>query len=352
MITGPKRAGACPHEDLEHILTHIGAGFSALNGSSFFITGATGFIGRWITEALLAANEAWNMKTRICVLTRDSAKFSKVAPHICNNPALSLINGDVRSFTLPATRFSHLIHAAADTQMTRDVNSEKELTSVIEDGAMHIADLAASHTPQKLLFLSSGQVYYPHTSPQKYREDESTVRAAGGASPYGMSKLNAELLLCDRGSKVHFDVIVARCFAFIGPFLPLDGHFAAGNFIRDLIMGRPIGITGNPLAVRSYLYTADLVIWLLNILTKGKPFHPYNVGSEEPVTIGQLASTVAACAPAKVREVTISAKPDTNAPFDYYVPSTARAREELGLRQTISLATAVSKTVNFYLKNQ
>jgi nucleoside-diphosphate-sugar epimerase len=148
-------------------------------------------------------------------------------------------------------------------------------------------------------------------------------------------------------------VTIARCFAFVGPYLPLDAHFAIGNFIGDAIGGGPIAVRGDGTAVRSYLYAADLVEWLVTILLRGRSGQAYNVGSEEGVSIIELARRVAAVAGESSSNgplaVEVAGAPTAGAAPDHYLPDCGRAREELGLRETTPLEEAIRRTIRFHV---
>jgi len=123
----------------------------------------------------------------------------------------------------------------------------------------------------------------------------------------------------------------------------LDAHFAIGNFIADRLHDRPIRVQGDGTPVRSYLYASDLMIWLWTILFQGQSRRAYNVGSEEALSIGILAREVAAALPPDV-DVDIASPAIAGAPVQRYLPCTARAREELGLRAEVTLREAICRT--------
>jgi dTDP-glucose 4,6-dehydratase len=166
-------------------------------------------------------------------------------------------------------------------------------------------------------------------------------------SAYGEGKRVGELL-CATAHKEHgVETTVARCFAFVGPHLPLDAHFAIGNFIRDAIKGEPIKVKdGTP--YRSYLYAADLAIWLWTILFAGWSCHPYNVGSNQGLPISDLAKLVALQLQVFPRpDVVTFGESGDIAASPRYIPGITRAKEELGLAVEVSLDHAIQKTANW-----
>jgi dTDP-glucose 4,6-dehydratase len=165
-------------------------------------------------------------------------------------------------------------------------------------------------------------------------------------SAYGIGKRTAEQLCVLYEKQFGVSSTIARCFAFVGPYLPLDIHFAIGNFIRDVMNGGPIVIKGDGTPYRSYLYSADLAIWLWTILLRGTPGHAYNVGSEESVSIAETAEAVVQSA-CLGNQIEIQGVPNLTSEVERYVPSTKRAQNELGLTQHFFLNEGIRRTITY-----
>ena len=333
-------------DDLDHILEHTRDLWTDLRGNRLFLTGGTGFFGCWLLESFTWANERLNLNTHVTVLTRDAARFRQRAPHLADAPGVEFVEGDVRSFAFPAGEFAHVIHAATDSAV---VPSVPEVVDTITTGTARVLEFASQARTRKLLFTSSGAIYGKQPSDLSHVSEEYT----GAPDPllpssgYGTAKRLAELQCALAAHSTELDAKIARCFAFVGPYMNLDVHFAIGNFLRDQMRGGPIVVKGDGSAVRSYLYASDLAIWLWTLLFRKTEALAYNVGSEEAINIADLAEAVAATASPQV-EVRIEGKP-TGAPPARYVPSTERIRKELGLSQTVSLQEAIAKTRRWFL---
>ena len=307
--------------------------FTSLDGRSaigqikrIFITGGTGFFGKSMLE-YRKQHPAWEWaKAEWMVLSRSPEKFISAYPELSRQEGVSFIAGDVRSFSFPSGKFDAIILAATSAVTTI---SDEEQSSVIIDGARHTLEFARACGCRKLLFTSSGAVYGPGTAPF----DE--IAPCRPVTAYGKSKLAAERILLDSG----LDVKIARCFAFTGPHLNKDIHFAIGNFMRDCLAGKDIVINGDGTPMRSYLYADDLVEWLFTILEHGEAGHPYNVGSDEAFSIRALAERVRSALGAK-NNIVVKGVP-TGAPPSVYVPDISRAKGELGLEVRTGLDDAI-----------
>ncbi|MFM9194893.1 MAG: NAD-dependent epimerase/dehydratase family protein, partial [Planctomycetia bacterium] len=281
--------------DVDALLDRTPSLWEPLRGASLFISGGTGFFGTWLLETLLAADRRFSLDCRATVLTRDPARFATKAPRLAADPAVLLLAGDVRDFPSPAGPITHVIHAATEASATLNADEPREMFDVCVEGTKRMLALGREKRARRFLFTSSGAVY-GRQPPELSHVPED---CAGGPDPldprnaYAEGKRAAELLcaLAARPAASGGDglpVSIARCFAFVGPHLPLDVHFAIGNFVRDVLAGGPIRIGGDGTPYRSYLYAADLAEWLFTILLRGEAGRAYNVGSEEAVSIREL----------------------------------------------------------------
>jgi len=334
-----------PKEDLELVLTHTRTLWEQLRGGRIFVTGATGFFGTWLLESFAHANEQLSLGAELVGLTRNLDAFVAKAPYLADHGSILLHQGDVRNFEFPKGNFSHVIHAG--TTSSAPVPAAEMLATIVE-GTRHTLDFAVASGAKRFLFVSSGAVYgkqppemthIPETYQGSLNEDDPNHAYAEG-------KRVGEELVAAFHKEHGLEATIARCFAFVGPGLPLDAHFAIGNFIRDSMKGESIRMKdGTP--YRSYLYAADLAIWLWTILFKGEVCHPYNVGSDQEITIAQLADTVASVLGGSVQPSTST--PNFNSSLSCYVPDLKNAHA-LGLEVRTPLTDAIRKTAHWYAR--
>jgi len=335
-------------EDLGAILDRGMSLWPSLKGARFFITGGTGFIGTWLLESFVRLNERLGLDMHAVVLTRNPDAFANRAPHIANHAGITFLSGDVRNFTFPEGKFSIVIHGATDASAKLLGEDPIRMFDTIVEGTRRVLDFAVQSSANKFLFLSSGAVYgeQPDHIQHWLESDFNGPDCSNAGSAYAEGKRAAELLCALYAKQYGVGVKLARCFAFVGPYLPLDSHFAIGNFIRDAMAKDTIQVNGDGTPYRSYLYAADLISWLWVVLMNGKTATPYNIGSDEAISIGELAAlvdlTLGGCG------IDIREKPRAGISPKRYVPSVKRAENELGLTQSVTLQQALIKTARWH----
>lgn len=350
-------------DDLAHILAHTEGIWENLREQNVFVTGGTGFFGRWLLESFAHANNALKLNARMVVLSRNPSRFTQEAPHLGESSGIHFVRGDVQTFDAAEVRaqlavgapgrYAFVIHAATDASAKLNTENPLQMIDTILRGTRAALEFAVATGASRFLLTSTGAVYGRQPPEITHIPEEYT----GGPDPtnpssaYGEGKRLAELLCACFHQHYRIEPVIARCFAFVGPGLPLDGQFAIGNFLRDATVGVPVRLTGDATSRRSYLYAADLVVWLWVILVKGVALRPYNVGSEGEVSIGDLARDIGARASGVAGAQT--ARDSLRGLVSVrYIPSTERARVELGLRQWKSLPEAIDRTMEWLRWNR
>lgn len=325
-----------PPADLAGILRRLEKEWPELQGRRIFISGGTGFFGKWLLGALAFADAELSLGLHLAVLSRDPARFLEKYPDA--QRAFQFQAGDVTDFRAPDARYDFLLHAATDTTAITTPAQEEERSRTILEGTRRMLDLTRQSGARRLLNISSGAIYGAAAARRSgaREEDDSSSQPV---TAYGRAKREAELLCAESG----LDFVTARAFAFLGPHLPLDAHYAAGNFLRDAQRGGPILVRGDGTALRSYLYPADLVVWLLRLLLNGQSGRAYNVGSNEIVSTAELAQKIAAAASPPTEVIIQSALPQ--GPQNIYLPDIRRAQTELKLEVEVRLDDAIHRSL-------
>lgn len=340
-------AASVPAADLEHILEHTGDIWRDLAGTRLFVTGGTGFFGIWLLEAIAAANDRLKVGVGATVLSRDPAPFLARMPHLASRSEFTWLVGHPATFAFPHDHHDYILHLATATSAHLGETDPRRMLETKFASIRHILDYARYTGARRMLVTSSGAIYGAQPAnlshmPETYTGAPDPTKSA---SAYGQGKRLVEQM-CAISPDV--EAVIARCFAFIGPHLPLNARFAAGNFLRDALAGGPIVIQGDGRAIRSYLHSADLTIWLLTLLLRGQAGQAYNVGSDEAVSTLDLAQRMAALAPSPSAVVMKGISTQSKeAPADTYVPDIQRARSTLGLEVALDLNAALLRTMEW-----
>lgn len=313
-----------------------------------FLTGGTGFFGKAILRHLKARHQAQTdlQPELVVVLSRAPENFITHNPEFANLPWLRFHCGDIGSaISLPHNEtFTHVLHAAADSTDCSAMTRMQRLEQIV-DGTTNILRFARQVGATRFLLTSSGGVYGPQPPvlsgfPESYNGMPDPLNPD---NVYGVAKRQAEHLCALYREEYGLETVIARCFAFVGRDLPLNAHFAIGNFIRDALWRDEIVVRGDGSPIRSYLDQRDLAHWLLTLLERGQAGQAYNVGSDQAISIGALAYLVRDLLSSD-KPVRILGKADNTHARNLYVPDIRRAKETLALNISIPLEQAIITT--------
>lgn len=319
------------------------------NSSHILLTGGTGFFGRSLLRRWIIKNKTEAHPSNITIIARSPNQFLLKFHEFSQLSWLSFHQGDILfPDSLPKNKeFTHILHAATDSTLGPTINPLRRYTQIV-DGTRNMLDYAAKNSISRFLLTSSGGVYGPqpltmNEIPETYHGSPDSLNPENA---YSIGKRSAEHLCMLYHDCYGIEVVIARCFAFVGPDLPLSAHFAIGNFIRDALSLKEITVKGDGTSVRTYMDQRDLARWLDALLIRGRSGQAYNVGSDRPITISDLAHLVRdLLAPTKI--VRIESKPNANNFRNRYVPSIDKAKIELGLSLSCSLEKAILHTAHY-----
>jgi UDP-glucuronate decarboxylase len=328
-------------------LERSGVDFELFRGKRVFVTGGTGFFGVWLLSALARVQDRLDGSLKVVALSRDPAQFLRQYSQFGFEQRIQFVSGDVKHFCADLRDVTHLVHmATTNASETFEGESQLNKLELLYLGTRNVLE-QCSPALESALFTSSG-VAYGTTRNERITEGEAgTVDTLAAGSALGIGKLAAEYLIAHYANLLGFRFSIARCFAFAGEYLPMDLHYAFGNFIKNALDRTPIVVRGDGRDERSYMYVGDAIAWLLRMLA-----HPrnaiHNVGSEIPITMRELAQKIGASVVPPI-DVAIRGTSDETGNFrrSFYIPSTLRAQNDYpGLAEWTSVDEIITKMLS------
>ncbi len=336
-------------EEVDLLIKRSGVAVDAFRGKTLLITGGTGFFGIWFLSALASIRCTVGGELRVIALSRSPEKFLQnhaLQPFVEN---VEFIRGDIKSFELPPhTRVTHLIHMAT-TNAEETFAGEDQLNKLdmLYMGTRHVLEVCGPSL-ENVLFTSSGVAYGVNPRELITETDFTSPDTTDNNSALGLGKLVAEYLVTHFAVKFGYRFSLARCFAFSGPHLPEDLHYAFGNFVQNARRGEDIIIRGDGQDLRSYLFVGDAMAWLLRLLCE--PMNRiFNIGSSRQVNIEGLARLIASSVHPPVEVVILGkANPQDNFRRTSYIPNIEAIMNAYpGLAEWTSLEESIATMLGF-----
>jgi dTDP-glucose 4,6-dehydratase len=352
MSYGPQHITSQILSDLEEIIQTSGSDLEEIVNKPLVITGASGFVGTWLTLSWVAARRKLNGRGQLLITSRNPQSLLPLINVLDSRSPVVALSSDIRNLHIPSEfRNGNLIHAATPASAALNASDPASMLKIIIEGQDRVI-VEAVRMNNRLLFLSSGAVYGRQPLDLSHLPEtwEGAPQIGDSNSAYHEGKRVAELMGNIAATKQGLHFVSARLFAFIAPFLPLGTHFAAGNFIRDALSSNQIEIQSGGGSVRSYLYATDLCSSLWALLVRGETTTAYNVGSEHEVSIKNLALEVASCTNRNVEVVVRGV--DNSENVNRYVPSIAKMEVELGWKVNVLLQDSLSRTIQWYRQSE
>lgn len=322
-----------------------------LAGKRIFITGGTGYIGSLLLRRLKALAKAnpGAAPSAVTILTRNSARFVAERPELLW-PGLSFVEGDVRRFRISEkSQFDFVIHGGNPSGNPSGETAEREFRETTVSGTQHLFEQLATLAtpPERVLLLSSGAVH-------SVRENSASPvsHPPTGRNAYAEAKAQSENVFLVEAANSKISATIARIYACAGPYIPLEGRFALGQFIQSARSRGEIEVRSNGEALRSYLHGDELAEWLLR-MTASAPrgageTSAFDVGSDDCISIRQVAEAVQAVFATQGKSVTIRFDGTFPAGADY-LPDLRAVTEAYGLKPRKSSTQAVRETTEWVL---
>ena len=349
--------------DLAEIVARLDGELAEMRGSRMLVTGGAGFLGYYLVQAALAANDRGSGPP-IDVTVWDN--YVRGVPgwldELLQRDDLHVEKRDLREpVPTEAASFEYIIHAAGIASPTYYRMHPLETMDANINGLRSLLDVAVETRPRGFLFFSSSEIYgdpVPDAipTPETYR---GNVSCTGPRACYDESKRYGETLCVTFAGQHDVHVTMARPFNNYGPGLKITDGRVVADFCRNVLEGQDIVMHSDGSPRRTFCYVTDAVVGYYKVLVRGRPGEPYNIGSDGPeISVAELADRVAAVGREHFGYAgRVIHRPSAEAAYlddnpNRRCPSLTKARDELGYAPQIGIDDGLRRTLAWYRGNR
>ncbi len=303
------------------------------------VTGAAGFIGSHLSEALIAAgHQVVGVDAFIPYYPRASKEDNLV--DLCRTEGFTFHEADLRTAPIEPLLdgVDVVAHLAAMPGLTRSwTDFELYLTCNVA-ATSRLLDASRAREVERFIYISTSSVYGLDAIGD---EDMPTIPI----SPYGVTKLAAEQLVTAYVRTFGFPAAILRYFSIYGPRQRPD--MAYRIFVEALAAGRPITVFGDGSQSRSSTYVSDAVAGTIAAITGARVGGVYNIGGGRRITLNEAIATIAD--ELGVTPV-IERGPPRGGDQRHTEADTTRARETFGYQSTIDPDDGLRRQVRWFVR--
>ncbi len=290
-------------EDIQTVI-ELPLDWEQFRNRSVMISGATGMIGRFLIDVLMALNRERNLSCGIYALGRSEKKASERFSKYWTAPEFHFCECSIsEKVECPAESMDYVFHFASNTHPRAYALDPIGTITANIMGTYHLLEYAVSHHARRFLFASSVEIYGQNRGDaEAFTEsycgyiDSNTLRAG-----YPESKRAGEALCQAYIKQKGLDIVIPRLSRTYGPTLLATDTKALTQFLQDGVNGRDIVLKSAGTQFFSYNYVADTVSGILWCLLFGESGEAYNVADEgSNITLRDLAQLIAAESGTKV----------------------------------------------------
>lgn len=320
-----------------------------LKNKQIFISGASGFVGKWIIGFINHLNDKHSFNVQVIAHSRRMTTAAAEHPEIFNNKNVKQIHGDIKNISEIDRDVSYVIHLAGTPDNREHASDPVRVMNDIITGTNQILNASTRlDNLANFLHYSSGLIYgmQPYSAENIKEESFYGLSCSSLNATYAEAKRAAESMAQSYRSSFKLPLTVLRPFAFIGPYQSLERPWAINNFIRDGLASQPIRIIGDEETVRSYMYPTEMAFWTLLALSNKTSGASFNIGSDDGKSLRATAQIVDQNFDGK--SGIVSTVPVHSGLLTKFVPSINKFESTFNVKLKIDTKTAIEKSIRWY----